>query len=149
MAERAGTGDTILGRAEVAELSAEGPRVPPRTPPSSQPTEHSARASRPAQPASGDETHKHRRYDPWPSRSGGTRRGGTHGSPANPLLLRSAQTTRPAPPGRPSRPPATKRARTGDTILAPAEVAELADAPDSKSGARKGVWVRSPPSALR
>src|SRR5438552_3403032 len=29
-----------------------------------------------------------------------------------------------------------------------AEVAELADAPDSKSGARKGVWVRFPPSAL-
>jgi hypothetical protein len=28
-----------------------------------------------------------------------------------------------------------------------AEVAELADAPDSKSGARKGVWVRFPPSA--
>ena len=28
-----------------------------------------------------------------------------------------------------------------------AEVAELADAPDSKSGARKGVWVRVPPSA--
>jgi hypothetical protein len=30
-----------------------------------------------------------------------------------------------------------------------AEVAELADAPDSKSGARKGVWVRFPPSALQ
>src|SRR6266496_1733349 len=30
-----------------------------------------------------------------------------------------------------------------------AEVAELADAPDSKSGARKGVRVRFPPSALR
>ncbi len=29
-----------------------------------------------------------------------------------------------------------------------AEVAELVDAPDSKSGARKGVWVRFPPSAL-
>src|ERR1041384_1080871 len=28
-----------------------------------------------------------------------------------------------------------------------AEVAELVDAPDSKSGARKGVWVRFPPSA--
>ena len=28
-----------------------------------------------------------------------------------------------------------------------AEVAELVDAPDSKSGARKGVWVRAPPSA--
>src|SRR5207244_9210131 len=41
------------------------------------------------------------------------------------FLLRSAQTTRPAPPGRPSRPPATKRARTGDTILGQAEVAEL------------------------
>ena len=30
-----------------------------------------------------------------------------------------------------------------------AEVAELADAPDSKSGAREGVWVRFPPSASR
>ena len=30
-----------------------------------------------------------------------------------------------------------------------AEVAELVDAPDSKSGARKGVGVRFPPSALR
>ena|GEM_PF-4983376 len=29
-----------------------------------------------------------------------------------------------------------------------AEVAELADAPVSKSGPRKGVWVRVPPSAL-
>src|SRR5262249_53736292 len=30
----------------------------------------------------------------------------------------------------------------------PAEVAELADAPDSKSGSLRGVWVRFPPSAL-
>ena len=30
-----------------------------------------------------------------------------------------------------------------------AEVAELADAPVSKSGPRKGVWVRLPPSAVR
>jgi hypothetical protein len=30
-----------------------------------------------------------------------------------------------------------------------ADVAELADAPDSKSGSRKGVWVRPPPSAKR
>src|SRR4051794_16138818 len=29
-----------------------------------------------------------------------------------------------------------------------AEVAELADAPDSKSGSPRGVWVRFPPSAL-
>ena len=29
----------------------------------------------------------------------------------------------------------------------PAEVAELADAPDSKSGSPRGVWVRFPPSA--
>src|SRR5438045_8889250 len=29
-----------------------------------------------------------------------------------------------------------------------AEVAELADAPDSKSGSLRGVWVRFPPSAL-
>jgi hypothetical protein len=28
-----------------------------------------------------------------------------------------------------------------------ADVAELADALDSKSGIRKGVWVRPPPSA--
>ena len=34
------------------------------------------------------------------------------------------------------------------TISAQAEVAELADAPDSKSGPRKGVWVRVPPSAI-
>src|SRR5207248_3625048 len=78
--KRARTGDTILGQAEVAELSAEEPMVPPRTPPSSQRTNHSSRASRPAKPASGDETRTHRRYDPWPSRSGGTQRGGTHGS---------------------------------------------------------------------
>ena len=31
---------------------------------------------------------------------------------------------------------------------AQAEVAELADAPDSKSGSLRGVWVRFPPSAL-
>jgi hypothetical protein len=31
--------------------------------------------------------------------------------------------------------------------VADAEVAELADAPDSKSGALRGVWVRFPPSA--
>src|SRR3954467_9995292 len=30
-----------------------------------------------------------------------------------------------------------------------AEVAELADAPDSKSGSLRGVWVRFPPSALQ
>src|SRR5438876_98237 len=37
----------------------------------------------------------------------------------------------------------------GKLVLAPrAEVAELAYAPVSKSGARKGVWVRVPPSAL-
>src|SRR5215471_17692274 len=30
-----------------------------------------------------------------------------------------------------------------------AEVAELVDAPDSKSGAFTGVWVRVPPSASR
>lgn len=29
-----------------------------------------------------------------------------------------------------------------------AEVAELADAPDSKSGSRKRVWVQVPPSAF-
>ena len=33
-------------------------------------------------------------------------------------------------------------------LLHLAEVAELADAPDSKSGARKGVRVRVPPSVL-
>src|SRR5437763_16705017 len=33
------------------------------------------------------------------------------------------------------------------TISRPAEVAELADAPDSKSGSLRGVWVRFPPSA--
>jgi hypothetical protein len=30
-----------------------------------------------------------------------------------------------------------------------ADVAELADATDSKSVARKGVWVRPPPSAFQ
>ena len=34
------------------------------------------------------------------------------------------------------------------TLSAKAEVAELADAPDSKSGSPRGVWVRFPPSAL-
>ena len=32
-------------------------------------------------------------------------------------------------------------------ILLVADVAELADALDSKSGTRKSVWVRPPPSA--
>ena len=44
--------------------------------------------------------------------------------------------------------PRRARMRTS-TVTLPAEVAELADAPDSKSGAREGVWVRAPPSALR
>ena len=38
---------------------------------------------------------------------------------------------------------------TGATVAPRAEVAELVDAPDSKSGAFTGVWVRVPPSALR
>ena len=33
-------------------------------------------------------------------------------------------------------------------MLTRAEVAELADAPDSKSGSLRGVWVRFPPSAF-
>ena len=37
--------------------------------------------------------------------------------------------------------------RAGNAVQA--EVAELVDAPDSKSGARKGVGVRFPPSAFR
>ena len=32
-------------------------------------------------------------------------------------------------------------------LLVPAEVVELADAPDSKSGGSDIVWVRVPPSA--
>ena len=40
------------------------------------------------------------------------------------------------------------RACRGVTIEPSAEVAELADAPDSKSGSLRGVWVRPPPSAL-
>jgi hypothetical protein len=32
-------------------------------------------------------------------------------------------------------------------LILPAGVAELADAPDSKSGGRKAVWVRFPPPA--
>src|SRR5207247_11302831 len=39
-------------------------------------------------------------------------------------------------------------AQRGATICRRAEVAELADAPDSKSGSLRGVWVRFPPSAL-
>src|SRR5215475_10182304 len=34
-------------------------------------------------------------------------------------------------------------------MVRPAEVAELADAPDSKSGGLRAVWVRFPPSASR
>src|SRR6478735_9155505 len=37
--------------------------------------------------------------------------------------------------------------RVRSTMRAQAEVAELADAPDSKSGSLRGVWVRFPPSA--
>ena len=39
--------------------------------------------------------------------------------------------------------------RRGHVRCHGAEVAELADAPDSKSGGRKAVWVRFPPSALK
>src|ERR671936_1162427 len=39
------------------------------------------------------------------------------------------------------------QAPTGATVTSRAEVAELVDAPDSKSGAFTGVWVRVPPSA--
>src|SRR5439155_7979101 len=48
--------------------------------------------------------------------------------------------------------PVFKRYRTplesGRLRWASAEVAELVDAPDSKSGSLRGVWVRFPPSAL-
>src|SRR3954465_11486428 len=43
--------------------------------------------------------------------------------------------------------PVSERRRVGSTMRAQAEVAELADAPDSKSGSLRGVWVRFPPSA--
>ena len=44
---------------------------------------------------------------------------------------------------------AKRRPRTARrTMAAQAEVAELADAPDSKSGGLRAVWVRFPPSAL-
>ena len=39
-------------------------------------------------------------------------------------------------------------AETSYRPISIAEVAELADAPDSKSGSRKGVGVRLPPSAV-
>ena len=62
-------------------------------------------------------------------------------------------TIRTAPPGRRSRPPAAHCVQTNDREhpgydAHRAEVAELADAPDSKSGSLRGVWVRFPPSAL-
>src|SRR4051794_183355 len=38
--------------------------------------------------------------------------------------------------------PVSERRRVGSTMRAQAEVAELADAPDSKSGSLRGVWVR-------
>ena len=50
------------------------PWFPREPPPFSRRTDHSVRASRPAKPASGGGTLAHRRYDPWPSRSGGTGR---------------------------------------------------------------------------
>src|SRR5438477_33133 len=110
MAERAGTGDTILSRAEVAELSAEEPMVPPRTPsffaahrplvprlPAGQAGLRRRNAHAPAiRSLAKPKWRNSARRNPW--------------FPREPLLLRSAQTTRPAPPGRPSRPPATKRA---------------------------------------
>src|SRR5437773_9422754 len=71
--------------------------------------------------------------------------GGTHGSPISPLL--------------PTRRPENCVARQERGLAEPAgrmlasyheeraEVAELVDAPDSKSGSLRGVWVRFPPSA--
>src|SRR3954451_17766494 len=53
--------------------------------------------------------------------------------------------------GRRTTAPTATKARlrlSASTMLDAAEVAELADAPDSKSGSLRGVWVRFPPSAL-
>jgi hypothetical protein len=48
-------------------------------------------------------------------------------------------------------PPLSSGCRRGKTAepaaVSSADVAELADAPDSKSGIREDVWVRPPPSA--
>src|SRR5215216_122488 len=82
------------------------------------------------------------------SRSGGIgRRAGEHGrthvSPVSPLLLRSDPSTQPC-----LRPAKPASGGGPSTMLNAAEVAELADAPDSKSGSLRGVWVRFPPSAL-
>jgi hypothetical protein len=64
-----------------------------------------------------------------------------------PLPAGTADATILGPRGR----PATRRPRYLTTLFVVkhlAEVAELADAPDSKSGSRKGVRVRVPPSAF-
>src|SRR4051794_41862558 len=61
----------------------------------------------------------------------------------------AARAEGPAPRGRKYRgiPPANATPNRGYSGSR-AEVAELVDAPDSKSGAFTGVWVRVPPSAL-
>src|SRR5207248_8499464 len=99
-----------------------------------------------------------------PRRSGGTGRraglkirfrsgrcehhGGTHVSPRTPpqhLDLRQTQIWLGKSSGLTE--PASRQ--LASYHVGHAEVAELADAPDSKSGSPRGVWVRFPPSALR
>ena len=65
------------------------------------------------------------------------------------LLPQIAAGRKPGPESHGRRRPHTERSpMTPRTHVDGAEVAELADASDSKSGGRKAVWVRFPPSAL-
>src|SRR5207237_8692678 len=63
-----------------------------------------------------------------------------HGAPVSPLLLHPRADVRLGKS-------AVLPSRRPGYCSRSAEVAELVDAPDSKSGGRKPVWVRFPPSA--
>src|SRR5918911_3724708 len=75
-------------------------------------------------------------------RSQAPRHRGTHGSPVDPSFLSTN--------GGEARQERVCPSRRDPGLLFPqAEVAELVDAPDSKSGGLRVVWVRFPPSAPR